>query len=437
MYEREWRTLNAYPKIEDDPSLVKSKRWKRNKKLMEYSNLKDNGKFHDYFEFAADYLKKYHKLEFILMIDDLDRLQSERDAKAICDCAFGFASAIKVVVPIMISIREETMAKLDDSVFAPKVSIIPPSFSKVLNKRLEIFLRDYNMSKDQIEKSGYDTEKVKIIIKHIIESILDNETYSNLVLFHYDLDILLDVVRSVIRSPFIHPEYILDLQKKGNKIPWHIILDTMQRYQYKNFYDENSFILNIFDNDQSVLTTANTLIRFRLLQVLRYRFRGLNKPIPLGEIYADMEQLGYSQDNVILALTAFARQRIIITGRNHNIFAVDLHDFRDILIQQTPIYYLDTLIFEYRYLQNILSVTHLPFTLPFDMVESIKPISGRNLRVVSEYIGKFIGYITECEKIEGQCIKNKNLFDTITRREILSKKMRHKLNEEIRLMINY
>jgi len=64
-----------------------------------------------------------------------------------------------------------------------------------------------------------------------------------------------------------------------------------------------------------------------------------------------------------------------MTWRLHNAFASDV---REILPQSTIIYYLDTLIYSYRYLQNILPVTHVPI----DIVEATGPLAGAKLKTV-------------------------------------------------------
>jgi hypothetical protein len=287
------------------------------------------------------------------------------------------------------------------------------------------------MDDAKTQGSGYDTDKVKTFVKHIVESILERETYVNLMAYHYDVDILLDVVRCLIGSPFIQPEYVFGLCKIGQKIPWHVVFDSMQRFQYKNFYEENSFILNIFDNDQSPATMSNTLTRVRLLQVIRYRFKGLNKLIPLSEIYADMEELGYDREAVLLALGAFARQRLIVTRRLRNAMSEYLPD---ILLEPTIVYYLDSLIYSYRYLQNILTVTHVPFDIPIDIVETTKPIAGEKLKVVDQMLRKFIEFLRECEKYEKGLLKDEALFKEVTREETLSAIMQARLGQEIQLM---
>ena len=429
-HERIWRDIDAYPDENDSSTEAELKRSARDNILNKLFDSKYTFEFTQYFLDTIEFLEKSFNLKVVVMIDDVDRLQSEEVAKEICERAKGLAGELGVV-PILVSIREETMVKLSDIGFASRYSIIPPSFSKVLSKRLEVFLEDFQMDDATIQKSGYDTDEVKTFVKHVVESVLETATYVNLIAYHYEVDTLLDVVRCLIGSPFIEPKYVRDLYKKKEKIPWHIVLDSMQRFQYKNFYDENSFILNMFDNDQIPATMSNALIRCRLLQILRYRFKGLNTLVPLGEIYSDMKELGYNREAVQFALRAFARQRLIMTRRQYNAFEVDV---RDMLLEPTIVYYLDSLIFSYRYLQNILPVTHIPFYIPPDIIEATEPIAGEKLKLVSELIMKFVSFIRECEKNEKGHVQNEVLFKEVTRDETLSNIMETKLKREISRM---
>jgi hypothetical protein len=325
--------------------------------MKELTKSKYEVEFIPYVRDTLEFLERSCHVKLVLMIDDIDRLESEEIARDVCDRARGLARDLGTI-PVIVSIREETMAKLSDvSSFATRISIIPPSFSRVLQSRLEVFLNDFEFGNvAQAQKAGNDTDKAKTFVKHIIESVLQRDTYANLMAYHYDLDILLDLVRCLLKSPFLEPEYVLDLYSRQQRVPWHIVLDTMQRFQYQHFYEENSFLLNVFDNDESPATMSNTLIRIRLLQVFRYRFKGIRKLIQLGEIYADMEMLGYDKQAVLLALGAFARQRLIVTSRRRNAFSEEV---RNVLPEPTIVYYLDSLIYNYRYLQNVLPVTHV------------------------------------------------------------------------------
>ena len=431
-HERQWRLIDAYPDPRDSPKDANDKRRARDGLMKELTKSKYGVEFIPYVRDTVEFLEKACHVKLVFMIDDIDRLQSEEVARDVCDRARGLARDLGTI-PVIVSIREETMAKLSDvSSFATRISIIPPSFSRVLQSRLEVFLNDFKFGDDaRAQKAGYDTDKAKTFVKHIIESILQRETYTNLIAYHYDLDILLDLVRCLLKSPFLETEYVLDLHGKGQRVPWHVVLDTMQRFQYQHFYEENSFLLNVFDNDESPATMSNTLIRIRLLQVLRYRFKGIRKPIQLGEIYADLEMLGYDKQAVLSALGALARQRLIVTSRIRNAFSEEV---RNVLPEPTIVYYLDSLIYNYRYLQNVLPVTHVPFDVPMDLVDIVKPIAGEKLKLVDRMLIRFVGFVRECEGYERKRLKDAALFKEIAREETLSAIMEAHLAQEIQHM---
>lgn len=293
----------------------------RNKLLDRLDESKYSSEFIPYIQDSIELLEKTFGVHLVVMIDDVDRLQCDQTAKSVCDRGRNLATKL-ANVPVVVSVREETMAKLSDvDQFATRISVIPPSFRRVLRRRLEVFSEKFEMNEHKAQGSGYNTDKVKTIVSHLVESVLAPETYANLIGYHYDIDILLDVVRCLMKSPFIQPAYVLGLKERNEKIPWHIILDSIQRFQYKNFYDENSFILNMFDNDQTPTKMSNVLVRVRLLQVLRHCFRGLDQPIQIGKIYVDMEKIGYERAMTVSALQAFARQRLIVTWRARNVFS--------------------------------------------------------------------------------------------------------------------
>ena len=427
-HQRRFKLKDAYPNTDDSWLERTLKARLRNNLLIRLEESKYSGEFIPYLHDSIELLENSFGVRLVIMIDDVDRLQCDQTAKNVCDRARNLA--VKLAnVPVVVSIREETMAKLSDvDHFATRISVIPPSFRRVLRRRLDVFCEQFEMDEHKAQRSGYDTNSIKQFVSHIVESVLSVETYANLIGYHYDIDILLDVVRCLIKSPFIQPGYVLKLINEDDYIPWHIILDSMQRFQYKNFYDENSFILNVFDNDQAPPTMSNTLVRVRLLQVLRHRFQGLNQPIQVGDVFADMHEIGYEKALIVSALQAFARQRLIVTWRARNTFTDEVPE---ILSQGTIIYYLDSLIYSYRYLQNILPVTHVPFNIPLDLVNITGPLFGDKLKVISERLMRFVEFIRTCEECEQESLKNISLFNEITRGETISHKMEMSLKQAI------
>ncbi len=427
-YESLWRSHNCYPDPEDIFFESRRKKRLRDKLLLRRYESRHGVEFMPYLTDTIKFLKVSLSTNLVIVVDDVDRLPSIEEARAICTRTRTLAREL-LDTPVMISIREETIAKLSDmnsSATVTRMSIIPPSFLKVIQKRQDIFNEKFRMDNSIAERTGYNTDKVKIIVKHIVESVLTPKTYANLVAYHYDLDILLDVVRCLIKSPFLEPKFVLNLYNQNNLIPWHIILDSIQRFQYKNFYDENSFILNIFNNNENSVTLLNTIIRVRLLQLLRHL--GVNE-LRTDKIYTYMQQLGYNINAVTLALKAFARQRLILTWQQYNSFSPNT--VPEILPQKTIIYYLDSLMYSYRYLQNILPVTYINFDIPMDIVEVGAVFMGEKLAELSNLLMKFVEFIRICEEEEEKLVKDKELFKAITREQTLSDVMKGKLEGEI------
>jgi hypothetical protein len=362
----------------------------------------------------------------------VDRLQDEKMAKIVCDRVKALARDLGDV-PCVVSAREETLALLSDTdpMFI-KISVAPPSFKQVLMKRKNKFMLDFKYENKLSEYGDISTEHIKRDVSIILDSILDDEVYSKLISFHYDLDILLDISICILTSPFITVDYLKRLHNSNEKIPWHVVLDSMQRYRYRNFYDQNSFILNVYDNNQKAPTLHNSLVRIRLLQVLRHEFVGINKPIEVGKIISDMLYLGYNRSEVESALSALASQRLIVTGKLYNYYN---NNVSDVIPQSAVVFYLDYLIYSYRYIQNILPVTRLNFSIPMDVANSIEPISGKKLKkTVDPLIYKFIAFIKECENYESEYIKDECIYRDIIREECLSDTLKLKVDQEIHKM---
>jgi len=433
--KRYWEQYAVYPSSSDTPQVLSHKQAKRDELLFQrLSTLKYSEEFIPYLRCCIIFLKEFLDKELTIIIDDVDRLEPEGTARAIFNRVNDLTVELKVQV--FISVREETIAQLTDIPLPPrKIHVVPPSFVKVLKKRLEVFNAEFRMPLKSEQESGYDTETSQLFVNHIVQSILTDEVYANLIAYHYDLDILLDIVRCSISSPYLDPKFVLQLARDHKPIPWHLILNSMQLYVYRNFYDENSFILNVYDNDErpiDKITTANNLVRVRLLQVLRYLYTGIDKPVEVGKVYALMAELGYNERSVFQALQSFARQRLIVTALYRNAFSEDVDT---IIVERTIIFYLSNLIYTYRYLQNIVPVTPVNFEVPCDIFFDTKPLIGDDLRIVDEVLERFIIFIRLAEEEEKKYIKNHILFDDITRKEKLSDIIERRINDEIGHMI--
>lgn len=421
-----WKVRGIYPQLKDTARDLRRKKLLRERESIRLHQHKYGFEFDNYVRYSVDYLRTTFGIKLVIMLDDIDRLKNVEDARNIINYAASLARKIGNT-PIVVSSREETLALLADinDQDIIKVPIIPPTFDEILRKRREVFNNNLKINESELSRHNISQSDVLSFVNYIIFSILDKENLFHFLSFHYDLDILLDMVQCIISSPFIDYQFAMEYKKTGKYLPWHILLDTLQRYRYINFYGENSYVLNVYDNGRDP-TTKNCLIRIRILQVIRKLIETVNQPIKVGPIYAYMNQLGYERPEVIAALEAFAKQRLIVTGRKYNTFTNDLSE---VIPLRSIIYYLEYLIYSYRYLQNILPVTHIPFNIPLKFINQRTPLRGSDLRDMDDYIIKFIKFISECEKEEEKGVIDNVLFDEITRNKSLTRS----LNEAFRI----
>ena len=250
-YKEYWEQRGLYPEKNDTDRDLKRKLIKREKNVTLLHQFKYNAEFYNYITLTLKYLKDDLKVKPILMLDDIDRLKNIEDAMDIINYSSSLARKLGMVL-IIVSAREETLALLADldDQSIEKIPIIPPTFAEVLKKRISNFNEEYSVDKALLINNELTLGEIKTFMNFIIESLLEDVNLLNLITFHYDLDILLDIVKCIITSPFIDYDYIMGLKKSDKILPWHVILDTLMRYKYSNFYEENSFILNVYDNDK-------------------------------------------------------------------------------------------------------------------------------------------------------------------------------------------
>jgi hypothetical protein len=427
-FEETWHLHACYPSGADNSETLARKQRDRAELMRILATQKYTHDFIPYLKQCVEFLAKQCKKSLVLIIDDVDRLDSHIIASAICHRAIYIAGSLSV--PVIVSIREETLGKLADVPGVARNHVIPPSFGKALRRRLEVFIERFRMPVESEQKCGYSTEAGRTFVEHIVNSVLRQDVYANLVAFHYDLDILLDIVRCLISSSYLEPQYVLHLAKCNEAIPWHVILNCMQLYVYRNFYDENSFLLNMYDNDErdpQYLQRTNSLVRIRLLQLLRHEYPGMDKYLSVGKLLRCMKQLGYSQAVVVRALQAFARHRLIVTGRHRNSFSDDVDS---IGVERTVVYYLDHLIYTYRYIQNILAVTPVDFSIGPDLIHRIDAVSGDLLQATHGAIDKFILFIAAAEQGENALPRDRTFFAKVTRGEQLSVTLKRRIEVE-------
>lgn len=422
---------NCWPDDMDSAKRLEEKRQRRDTFMSYLAQSKFSNEFIPYMKSSVRYLEKLTAHPVILVVDDIDHLESHKEARDIFESAVSLRGELKR--PLLISVREETIPKLRAKpVFEGllRVHIVPPSLKKVLQQRLQAFKSAVQSAK--VDTAHYSKEQLLTYVSIVINSICERKIYARLVTFHYDLDILLDMVRCLLSSPFLPPELVF---AKG-RVGWNLMLNSFQKYVYQNHYDQNSFFLNIYDNSfdytgslsgKDDICSKNAIVRSRLLALLVYRYS--NKPATDGcelpnfscqNIIEDMISLGYSSNSVWHAMHAFAAHRLIRTGRFRN----ELDENQtEISISTAVIFYYDYLIYEYRYIENILPTTPIDFHFNVEVIPDTPETS--DLNSIDDIILKFADFIQRCEKEEANYPQqNKELFKLIWAGSPLSERIK-------------
>jgi hypothetical protein len=380
--------------------------------------------FHKYLKASIHYIEHLTKMSVILIIDDIDHLEQISIAQDICTAAAELVDRIKR--PLIISVREETIPRLGAKDLVgrlKRVPVLPPSFKKILQSRWEAFQTLVNNTSN-LNMGSWGRSDLLHFVKHIIDSVCSQGVYSRMLCFHYDLDVLLDMIRCLLSSPFLTPSLVLDRKRSNRLIGWNLMLDTFQRYRYRNHYERLSFFLNIYDNnlehgrpsdDADQAYAMNALVRLRLLALLVFLYlRGIpRKPVDalpsysLEHIKNDMKQLGYHDMFITSALNAFASHRLIRTGRLRNELA---NDVTEISISGAVVFYYDHLISEYRYIENVLPTTPVDFTFNDNLMSGNVEVSHDQLKEIDECIDKFALFIEQCEAIEKKFVGHNPAF---------------------------
>jgi len=232
-------------------------------------------------------------------------------------------------------------------------------------------------------------------VETIIKSILTKK--ENLFLFYMlsnsNLDLMLDYFKSLLASSHFDFE---DLKKiiNGVLITQQKMLETLLLYIYSEMNKENTFLMNLYD-DSDMTGEFNNLFRVRLLQTIR-NFGTVTEKNKIGLKYSRLRYLldqfgygNYAKKNLNTTIATKVDFSILETS----IFGLDYRDDTDIILCDSAYYYVDHLIYTYRYMQTVIPDTRMDYRVDFLELKG-------NLKKIDNQINEFIKFIERCEKKE-------------------------------------
>lgn len=417
----ELQSTDAVIKKDDDAIEKAEKAKRRSAIILEQRNLKSENSRDSapYLRSGIQFLRSKKK-RMCLILDDVDRIKTDAVAEEIREEAKEISHDLNI--PVVLSLREVTARKIGNKFGNDnKFHILAPQFEDVLRSRLKTFensLKENPPKELLILGKTFSVDQHIEFVRTVIKSILEKQ--ENLFMFYMlsnsNIDLMLDYFKALLASSHLN---IQDLNKiaSGVLITQQKILETLLLYIYSEMNKENTYLLNLYDDDD-VEEEFNNLFRIRLLQTICQCGQG-NNDNKIAIKYSNLEfflgkfgYANYAKKNLSKTIEMMRDFAIVETS----IFGLDYDDNTEIILNDSAYYYINNLIFRYRYLQTIIPDTHLDYRADFLELKG-------DLSKIDKQIVKFINFIEHCEEKEPS-----EVAETFT--PAISKKMRQGFEQD-------
>ena len=333
----------------------------------------------------------------IVVLDNVDHIENNQKVQQLF--VFAHSLALDNCCSIIITMRTYNVYgnvhHYDPySAFNPRyLHLSLPDVSKMVDKRVEYALKIIN-KEVQLPHSG--DIKVSISsplfreeIQGVLKSFATERNVATLkTIAYYDLRELLRMCHRALASGHLYPS------ARRQNYPEVRTYDLIQalilgNWRYYNPEDETAAIINIFD-DECPYEKGKVLIRIRLLQTVLILGARL---VPVVRILASMENLGFDKEDVVNSL-----QKMIYHSLISPVYPTGLdiakNTIRAVHLTQKGSYYLDTLIKEVRYYENMRFATYVEKDF-WEVMSSYSETTDEERYKGTKIFLEFIGYIEE------------------------------------------
>jgi len=268
------------------------------------------------------------------------------------------------------------------------------------------------LGKDRIEviaPSGarwtFDKAYLQNEFRIILNALLNTEKIADMLqnLSDYDMRAMLKMVRVALSSGYLFPEERdrRDDVREGDFL--RAIMCGNNPYYFPD--DESAMVLNLFD-DNNPNFEGNNLIRLRTLQAINL----FGKKAWVSDVLKFMDSLGYSEDKVKDVLQLLINFDLI-ESPYHEGSNIRKDNIEVLKLTFAGYYYLNDLIFNPVYLQEVKNATYLESTYTdviATYIEQGKKAATKQERVSSRLKATkiFLDALEQEENLEEQRIKN-------------------------------
>lgn len=323
------------------------------------------------------YLLKSNK-SVIIAIDNADHFGRKTQEKI-----FGLGSALmaQLRVNIMISARDYNFPFVfRHATLSPYEAILIhlslPDAKDIIKKRIEYILKSkyiekiFNIfRKDKIEivspsgiRSIFTKDSLEKQLNQIFDSLLSEINIKLLRnISNNNMRIMLEMIRVALSSGNLLPGEREDTKSVKRNDFLRAIICGSNQYYFPD--DEKITILNIFDNNEPNFE-GNNLIRLRILQSIDF----FGKEALIQDVLEFLTSIGYPESKVKKTMQKMLSFNLIESANNEG-DNIDKDNITTLRLTRTGIFYLNELIFDPVYLQEIKNSTILEETY-IEVIES-------------------------------------------------------------------
>ena len=383
------------------------------------------------------YIKNKYEKKLFIVLDNIDHHHKDFQ-----ESTFLLSQSLMTdfQCPIILTVREYTFTAAyrhtKFSAFQPRfLHLSSPIITEVIKKRTDYALKEKHIDsifvgKDKVilnlpneEPFELSRSELKERLSIILNSFLSEEILYTLErLSNTDMRTLMKIVRVALSSGYLYPP---QRQLRYNTVRHYDFLKAIMlgNNPYYRPKDPSTMIINLFENEEKQYE-GNNLIRYRTLQCIDY----LGDDTHIDDVYDFMVLIGYQFDKIKKILKLFLRHSLIEPTYPKS-FNIDRIEFFKITL--TGKYYLDNLINNIDYYQNIKHATYMDRKY-FDKVEADEILLKKLSK--NEYIkfdinstDSFIKFIENKEKNEKRKVEelsietgNSSLIDKYKKLESIS-----------------
>ena len=383
------------------------------------------------------HIKNKYKKKIFIVLDNIDHHH-----KDLQENTFLLSQSLitDFQCPFILTVREYTFTAAyrhtGISAFQPRfLHLSSPLIKEVIKKRTDYALKEKHIDnifvgKDKVIVSLPNEEPFELSLSELKErlSVILNSFLSKKIidtlerLSNTDMRTLMKIVRVALSSGYLYPP---QRQLRYNSVRHYDFLKAIMlgNNPYYRPKDPSTMIINLFENEEKNYE-GNNLIRYRTLQCIDY----FGDDTHIDDVYEFMVSIGYKFDKIKKILKLFLRYSLIepTYPKSSNIDRIEFFK-----ITLTGKYYLDKLINNIDYYQNIKHATYMERKY-FDKVEVdetlLKKLSiNKLIKFDIDSTDIFIEFIENKEKNEEKKVEelsietgNSSLIDKYKKLESIS-----------------